>query len=447
VYCKGGSRSAPACQLLVDHGYTNVYNMEGGITAWMQAGYPISTRYHHVDAENMSSIDIEPWLLYQAGCTTCQNQSCSSGSTLPTYSNFSVQENGTNMTFSIVGEVNGTSTEYTMVSSLLNNYTTVVDGTNRTASLWSFEIVSEGFEQFYYVLKYRAENDVYNFTVVSSLLPNELQTYNVSATYVSYDPVNVIPIKTGEVVNTNASLELSDYYKVLGKVAKELGREYNDSDDYSLQQLASGYESMRDELRCLSRIVKHQFADFDCEISQFSTAQMGVGLGVTDPEAISNGSFENGLTSWTVGGPWNGKHEVTDQDYTDGSHSLLLGFTGPFLPPVDTNYAYQLTSIPSNAHNIQFSFKYKLRTADSADYDRLEAYVNKVGGDPYLILSTGGATRGGYETFGWSTISASLSQGTYAGYGVYVYFSVSNGGDQDYLTYAYIDQVSITYDT
>jgi len=33
VYCKGGSRSASACKMLVSLGYTNVYDF-GGINSW-----------------------------------------------------------------------------------------------------------------------------------------------------------------------------------------------------------------------------------------------------------------------------------------------------------------------------------------------------------------------------------------------------------------------------
>ncbi len=43
VYCKRGARGALATKLLKDLGYTNVYNLVGGITAWIEAGYPIET--------------------------------------------------------------------------------------------------------------------------------------------------------------------------------------------------------------------------------------------------------------------------------------------------------------------------------------------------------------------------------------------------------------------
>jgi rhodanese-related sulfurtransferase len=40
VYCGTGGRSATASQILVDNGFSKVYNMLGGITAWIDAGYP-----------------------------------------------------------------------------------------------------------------------------------------------------------------------------------------------------------------------------------------------------------------------------------------------------------------------------------------------------------------------------------------------------------------------
>jgi len=41
VYCRSGSRSASASQILVKAGYSQVYDMQGGITAWTGAGYPV----------------------------------------------------------------------------------------------------------------------------------------------------------------------------------------------------------------------------------------------------------------------------------------------------------------------------------------------------------------------------------------------------------------------
>ncbi len=34
VYCRSGARSATACKTLTDMGFTDVYNMSGGISSW-----------------------------------------------------------------------------------------------------------------------------------------------------------------------------------------------------------------------------------------------------------------------------------------------------------------------------------------------------------------------------------------------------------------------------
>ena len=50
VYCMAGGRSATASQLLVDNGFMHVYNLLGGITAWIDAGYPVYVKYTSVQA-------------------------------------------------------------------------------------------------------------------------------------------------------------------------------------------------------------------------------------------------------------------------------------------------------------------------------------------------------------------------------------------------------------
>jgi len=42
VYCKTGSRGLLAANTLQELGFTNVYNLEGGIQAWMESGLPIT---------------------------------------------------------------------------------------------------------------------------------------------------------------------------------------------------------------------------------------------------------------------------------------------------------------------------------------------------------------------------------------------------------------------
>jgi parallel beta-helix repeat protein len=50
VYCKSGFRSTTASQLLVDHGFLYVFNMNGGIDAWKSQGYPVYVKYASIQA-------------------------------------------------------------------------------------------------------------------------------------------------------------------------------------------------------------------------------------------------------------------------------------------------------------------------------------------------------------------------------------------------------------
>lgn len=41
-YCQMGGRSAQAAAFAAANGFSNVYNLQGGVTAWMHAGLPVS---------------------------------------------------------------------------------------------------------------------------------------------------------------------------------------------------------------------------------------------------------------------------------------------------------------------------------------------------------------------------------------------------------------------
>ncbi len=45
VYCLTGGRSLNASKLLVETGRTNIYNMQGGIPAWIDARYPVVSTF------------------------------------------------------------------------------------------------------------------------------------------------------------------------------------------------------------------------------------------------------------------------------------------------------------------------------------------------------------------------------------------------------------------
>jgi len=41
VYCHSGKRSAKAAKMLIEHGFTRIENIQGGIEAWKDAGYEV----------------------------------------------------------------------------------------------------------------------------------------------------------------------------------------------------------------------------------------------------------------------------------------------------------------------------------------------------------------------------------------------------------------------
>ncbi len=40
VVCRSGARSAQACLFLQQQGFSDVYNLRGGMMAWVQSGFP-----------------------------------------------------------------------------------------------------------------------------------------------------------------------------------------------------------------------------------------------------------------------------------------------------------------------------------------------------------------------------------------------------------------------
>lgn len=41
VVCRSGNRSGSACAMLAKHGYTQAYNLAGGVTAWQSSNMPL----------------------------------------------------------------------------------------------------------------------------------------------------------------------------------------------------------------------------------------------------------------------------------------------------------------------------------------------------------------------------------------------------------------------
>lgn len=275
VYCKAGSRSQIACEIFASHGFTNVYNMLGGITAWMEAGYPIYTTYHHVTVNVLDEeilLQIEPLLLYQAGCTSCgcqscgQNQACQNYDITPNITITTLEQNETYTLTLVTYQVNDTAYEVSIAQTLLWSYNEAAHEVNRTGKFISTEITAKSISLQFYSLSYLVQHIEYNLTLYTTLTPLDSETYNSSFTVMNYAPAGKSELASLEFVEFNSSVTLSQHYAVLGKVAKEIGKIYGKSEDENLAQLAEGYYMMEEEAKGLSKLVEKKLSEFDRKV-------------------------------------------------------------------------------------------------------------------------------------------------------------------------------------
>jgi rhodanese-related sulfurtransferase len=238
VYCSAGSRSTQACQLLIEKGFTKVYNIIGGINAWMEADYPIYTSHHHITVDfanhgKKTLIDIEPLLLYaEDSCTSCQNQTCSNDTTTPENVEAAVlEQNEQSLLISITFEANGTSFEMTINKTRLWSYAELEGDCNRTASLdstemiLSSEVLSEDFVTKSSTLIYIVRSEEYKMALRTELRYQNLDGYESAVTAMGYVPTtDASKVLSMESVQFNSPVRLSKQYAVLSDVAKNLQR-------------------------------------------------------------------------------------------------------------------------------------------------------------------------------------------------------------------------------
>jgi len=70
VYCRSGTRSRQASEILVDNGFTKVYNMLSGINAWIAAGYEYWSSENGNGPENIISFSLTIFIMCLLGIIT-----------------------------------------------------------------------------------------------------------------------------------------------------------------------------------------------------------------------------------------------------------------------------------------------------------------------------------------------------------------------------------------
>ncbi|MDG6223215.1 MAG: rhodanese-like domain-containing protein [Candidatus Bathyarchaeota archaeon] len=268
VYCGSGGRSEIASGILDNNGFTNVFNILGGITEWIDSEYPIYTTYHNVTVDTIGRhrirVDIEPWM-YEI-CESCGSQEWSDASELIDVQRTTLEQGEEHTVTLVTYEVNGKIIEFIKTETILWAYEKNTGKSNTTAQFNTTEVIMNNATMQYYSLNYLVQHKNYNVTLYTSLTPLDSETYNNSFTVVNYAPVAQPDVFSLELVNFNSPCTLSQLYNSLGAVAKEVGNVYHESPDETLQQLKNRYYKMGQEIKHLSQIVNRELSDYNKNI-------------------------------------------------------------------------------------------------------------------------------------------------------------------------------------
>jgi rhodanese-related sulfurtransferase/uncharacterized protein YukE len=279
VYCAAGSRSSIACQILATHDFTHVYNMVGGITAWMGAGYQIKTRYHFVTVDtagNRVLTQIDPLLMKNnaslaflptpsCGCSPGSLNSSAVNTNITVIDSATVSEgNVTNMTYTI--SINGTELETLLSTTLIANETANHNNKNTTLFFTNTQISNSlGDSSSYYTLTYTVVTNQYYFEAITHLTPiQNSDEYNSSFTQVMFGTGDNSSFTTVELVQFNCSVTLSQLYADLSKVADRLSRSY---EGQGLNDISDNYHKIATNLNKLANAVERNLGQYNNEIS------------------------------------------------------------------------------------------------------------------------------------------------------------------------------------
>jgi rhodanese-related sulfurtransferase len=271
VYCLSGTRSSIACQILAQNGFTHVYNLDGGINAWLAEGYPISTTLHDAifTVENGDTfVDIKPNLQSNCGCPGNQTPSCTDNSIF-NYTRSIVAESNNHTMVRMDQSYKGIQRDYTIDQNILWKYNVLTNDLNRTLIFSSTQVTNENSSASTQIYSLREDSNVkdeYNLTIVTTLIPLDSQTYNSSFTNIIYMPANVTKAETLETIRSNSTITLSQLYNSLSEVTKKLARDYGKSQDTSLNVYHDRYRNIALELSNIANLVETNLGAYNRNI-------------------------------------------------------------------------------------------------------------------------------------------------------------------------------------
>lgn len=277
IYCNTGITSELASTLMASNGFKRIYNMLGGIQAWMDAGYIISTTFHYITVTRLWKhkifLNIKPLIGHEFYCSECNGDTGDSDFIEPENVELSVLvENDTHLVLLQTFELEGVYYETIITYIIRWIYLSISSNLNRTAWFFTTEIEGEGFFISYDSIIYLAEYENYALGVYSQFVPFDFELYSHSFTYVLFMTSEEDIVLSEEFVEINLPLSMSELYSVLAIVSLKMYKTYKKysmkSGDPLFSKLANGYKIMREECHELSKIIRKFFPEFDIEILQ-----------------------------------------------------------------------------------------------------------------------------------------------------------------------------------
>jgi rhodanese-related sulfurtransferase len=267
VYCKSGVTSQLAAETLVINGFTKVSSMIGGILEWLEAGYSIWTASHYVSIGPGSSMNSEPLISFletlSIPTSNCSHQD--SNSTLD-ISSVVIEQNETHSVQLMTIELNDTMFEYTVTTTRIWECTETSQFQNESVVLMSIKTVFSDKEMQVYQLSYWIDHINYTFQLDTTLTPSDEHSYNKSSTNVVFKPVDSPEITSIEMLEFKTPRTLSQIYNNIAHAVKQIGKEYDRSNDDYLRTLGNRYRIIYTETKSLSLLVKTYLSQYDLEI-------------------------------------------------------------------------------------------------------------------------------------------------------------------------------------
>ena len=275
VYCKSGIRSCIASDILVKHEFLKVYNLLGGIIAWVENDYSIWAVSHSVNIESPNSILISPFIPDPApdcGCScldSFQEGSCSGDIRLIIDI---INDNENNLTFYSTIIIDGITHEILTRVIYLYKYAQISEDYSEKFQFNSIEIFAEESKLEFFTLKYEIESKHYNLTVLTILTPLNSESYNIATTLLIFTTPEE-SLHTVEFIDFDYTpVSLSDLYSSISGVAKSLKSlyisSYKLSGDLNFKQLGKNYNIIENELKTLSKLVKVKIYEYNLLIQE-----------------------------------------------------------------------------------------------------------------------------------------------------------------------------------